>query len=316
MHNIGSKAAPAHTEGNGVPTEHTFNPVSATTFQNTPAPQHTFNSFSANSFRSAPAPQWPLPNIPASYPVISKDPVTVPSDQYNSWELLNHFDALMMNLVREVYLPGYRIPAESRSRFSNTISETHRLEVVAIGITPYSTVSGTPYGIDRQGMLGQPPQPPQHTYGYGLSQQRYRPMRRLSQQRYDPMRTSLHGTQNISELPRIKRGRPRKSEARKPQRIHNEDGWETHAADDLSSAEPMGYRAEADKVEDSPKRPPRIFLSSLDFSEISPDITPPAPQPVSSTAQFTPYLENPRKAPEPPRLDVVDDLLKLWTLVR
>ena len=112
MPDIGSRAAPAHTERNVDPTEHPFNTLPRTTFKN------------------APGPQWPLPKIPASCPIVPKDPVAVQSDEYSVWQPLGHFDALMKSLIREVYSPQYRIPAGSRSRFTGAIRETHTIEVV------------------------------------------------------------------------------------------------------------------------------------------------------------------------------------------
>ena len=112
MPNIDSWAAPAHTGGNVVPTQHSLNPLARAASEN------------------APAPQWPLPNIPASYPIAPMNPVTVQSDQYNSRPLWVHFDILVARLVREIYSSEYQIPVGSRSNFTGAIRETHRLEVI------------------------------------------------------------------------------------------------------------------------------------------------------------------------------------------
>ena len=116
---MGSRAAPTQTEGNVGPTQHSFNPL-ARAFHPLPRP----------TSENAPAPQWPLPNIPASYPIVSKNPVTIQSDEYSVWAYLRHFDTLMASLIREIYSPEYQIPRESRSRFTGAIRETHTLEVV------------------------------------------------------------------------------------------------------------------------------------------------------------------------------------------
>ena len=148
---------PQHTFDSGSATtfqdapapQHDFNPLSTTAFKSAPASQHTSMSFYATAFqqnpppqntynpsattlRNTPAPQWPLPDVPASYPVVSDDPVTVHSEQYNPWELLEHFDNLLRNLVREVNSPGYQIPVDSRSRFTGAIRETHAIEAVEL----------------------------------------------------------------------------------------------------------------------------------------------------------------------------------------
>ena len=119
MPNIGSRAAPTHTEGNVGPTQYSFNPLA-----------RAFTPLLRATSENTPAPQWPLPNIPASYPIVSKDPVTVQSDEYSVWAYLRHFDILVANLIREVYSPEYQIPADSRSRFTGAIRANHTIEVV------------------------------------------------------------------------------------------------------------------------------------------------------------------------------------------
>ena len=286
-HNIGSGAAPTHTEGNVVPTEPTFNPVyattfqnapapqhtihplsttafksapasqhtfmpfSATTFQNAPAPQHTFNPFSASTFQNNPAPQWPLSDIPGSYPIMSKDPVTFPSEEHNPWAIIHHFDALVKKLVQEVYSPEYQISVESRSRFTGAIRETHGLEVVEAKSRQFALERGS--CVVPTGAIG----PSQHTY-------QHRPI---------DSELSIEGQGTSGARERIEYSRKR-------QKTEPETCFNALSAGPLNS----------------------------DRKAIS--------LPMSAREKRAKYSKDLSKAPEPPKVDVVDDLVKLWTLVR
>ena len=114
MHDRSRRAPPAYPEENLEPKQHSFDSPPGAIFQN------------------ARAPQWPLPSDLASRPMMPKDPQPVQSDQYGVQQLLGHFDALLRSLIRQVYAPEYRITAGSRSRFTSAIRETHTLEVTEL----------------------------------------------------------------------------------------------------------------------------------------------------------------------------------------
>ena len=318
-----SSSQTAHTEGYVVSTEHSFNPVSATNFQNAPAPQRTFNPLSTTAFKSAPAyqhtsmpfsattsqnapapqhtvnpfsatashntpaPQWPLPDIPGSYPIMSKDPVTFPSDEYNPWAILHYFDTLVKELVREVYSPEYQIPVESRSRFTGAIRETHWLEVVEAksrqaAWEPQSCVVPT-------GVIG----PSKDIYV----------LPDFSHHHHEaPYRSELSiKTQGTSSA------RERLEYSRKRQKTEPETGWVTSSADPLSSADGFGYRAEAD-IKDRPMEIPGGYPPTGSI------VLKPMGEPTSYWAG--PIVSPTQSVQEAEKSDVVDNLLKLWTIVR
>lgn len=329
LHNIGSSAAPAHTEGNVVPTEHTFNPVSATTFrnaptpqqmrqilsttaskstpvsqhtfmpfsattiQNSPAPQYTFNPFSASTLQSNPAPQWPLPDIPGSYPMMSKDPVISPSEGYNSWAII-HIDALVAKLVQEVYSPEYQIPVQSRWRFTGAIRENHRLEVVevkrqqAIESSPYSSeIAGSSHNIF----------PPQ---AYASSKHTL-----------DPTATSLYGTKDKPELSTRYAYASTPVGPEYPQKRQKTEPY----CSDMSPADKAEYHADADSTVPYMRMQSRYPQAGHRTARMNSSIAlMPMGQPMPI---LTPRKGSPTQSvQEAERSDVVDDLLKLWTVVR
>lgn len=296
---------------------HTFNPLSRSTPQNAPASPYTFTHFSASTFQKASAPQWPLPNVPASYPVVSGDTVTFQSDQHNPWELLAHFDILVRTLVQEVYSPGYQIPAESRSRFTSAIRETHKLEAVEAQRREPSKsgmyaeahhISPIPHG--RQSLsLNQPymsylrcksyetpassrciysPETP--SYGYPYNSPGSEPLRfgqRAAPERRGERRGRRHSKGLSAPGPTVLRTEQGRNEEQPAIKRSKRD---TEEVSDIS--EPAYCDYYLDDVEEAPE-PPRVDVPWLS-----------AP------------LDNELQAPEPPRVDVVDDLLKLWTIVR
>ena len=220
--------------------------------------QHTLNPPPRAAFERNLATQWPLPNIPASYPIVPMDPVTVQSDQHSSWPLLRHFDALMKSLIREVYSPQYRIPAESRSRFTGAIRETHTLEVVKSHSRHKSKVSQSSLWVTHEMEL------PQGYY-----------------ERQTPTTTHML------------------------QRKEGEDSGEALAADRLSSA---------DQVEGfSPAYPVASLGSEVGAGDQS---SKPTGRSWLSVKTIRPSLASVRSVQEADRNDVVDDLVRLWTLVR
>ncbi|KAK0512757.1 hypothetical protein JMJ35_004774 [Cladonia borealis] len=292
---IGSRAAPAPTEGNVAPTQHTFNTLPATTFQNAPtpqytfdtlpvtafhnapAPQHTFNSFSANTFQNTPASQWPLPNIPASYPIMPMDPVTVQREQHSSWQLLCHLDNLVKSLVREVYSPEYQIPAEPRSRFTGAIREIHRLEVVKAERSEPSKSIGSSVS---------------HCYLFSPASSQYEPPSIAASQR--PLLSNMFMASEDPNPPSYCKGPTSNPPIapRRKRRFGEEERTQIQSTRRYLEYNEMGSkRAKYDAWEDS------------------------APSSAFSWDEET-YLGNYAKVPEPERNDVVDDLVKLWTLVR
>ena len=254
MPNMGSRAAPGHTERNVEPTQHALNTLPRATSEN------------------APAPQWPLPNIPASYPIVSNDPVTVQSNQYSLLGLLRHFDILVDNLIRETYSPEYQIPRESRSRFTSAIRETHTIEVVEAERRE-SSWSANPLGL-----VPQPLQWTQHSFAEDGSAQEL------------PEESKETGG---------KIARARRSVRRKRQRIEREGGWEC-AAVGLSSA---------DEEEEHYGQYSSMSLPMVGASNISSE-TKQTKSSVESPFSLGPSLHKADKN------DVVDDLVRLWTLVR
>ena len=282
---IGSRGAPAPTEGNVAPKQHTFNTLPATTFQNAPtpqytldtlpvtafhnarAPQHTFNSFSTITFQNAPASQWPLPSIPASYPIMSMDPVTVHPEQHSSWQLLCHLDNLVESLVREVYSPEYQIPAEPRSRLTGAIREMHRLEVdIAERREPSKSIDSPIY---------------RHHYSPASSQ--HEPPIAASN-------TPLFS--NMSQTPLL--------------------GNRFAAPEDPSP--PSYCMAPTPSPPISPERKRR--LQEEQRTQIQNMRRTRTSHSLKSPMQGRRALEDQPIVPEPERNDVVDDLVKLWTLVR
>ena len=267
---IGSRAAPAPTEGNVAPTQHTSNTLPATTFHNAPAPQHTFNSFSANTFQNTPASQWPLPNIPASYPIMPMDPVTVQPEKHSSWQLLCHLDNLVKSLVREVYSPEYQIPAEPRLRFNGAIREIHRLEVVIAERREPSKSIDSPIYHHHYSPASSQHEPPIAACKTPLfsNMSQTPPVGNMIAASEDPSRPSWRFEQQ-SKLPISPKRKRRLEEERRTQRTQIQNLRRTRTSHSLKL--PM-QRHQA--LEDQPI------------------------------------------VPEPERNDVVDDLVKLWTLVR
>ncbi len=111
MHNIDSRAAPVYAGANLEPKQHSLNPLPRATVGNPPAPE------------------WPLPNKPALYPRAPKDFMTVQSDQSSSWQLLDHLKTLLASLLHEVDSPKHQIPAESRLRFNGAIRGHYGVEL-------------------------------------------------------------------------------------------------------------------------------------------------------------------------------------------
>ena len=224
--------------------------------------QHTLNPPPRAAFERNLATQWPLPNIPASYPIVSKDSVAVQSDEYSVWQLLGHFDALMNSLIREVYSPEYRIPAESRSRFTGAIRETHTLEVVEAQTREPTARKPIAHGPIRH----------------------KRSSRRAS-------------------LARI--GSPQQSISHKLQRTERKDSGEALAADRLSPAYQVDHSF--------PAYPVASLSSEVGAGDQS---SKPTGRSWFSVKTMRPSLASVRSIQEADRNDVVDDLVRLWTLVR
>ena len=311
VQNLSSRAAPAPTEGNVVPTQHTFNTLPATTFQyapappfnpfsvntfhSAPAPQHTSNTFSANTFQNTPAPQWPLPNIPASYPIMPMDPVAVQSDQYIAWPLLHHLNTLVASLIREVYSPVYQIPAESRSRLTGVIRATHTTEIVeAQRREPrrYANYGNVEPSVTLPPMMARSPASRQ----YELASVQYNAN--------SPRRTS--GLSNLfmpipasgpppslpppisdSSVPKqAPWGVRERTQVQSPRREHEDD-------EEQPAIKRLKYGMAA------------VTASFSGFSRVE-DLP-------TETGEIYNYQPD---VPEPEKNDVVDDLVKLWTLVR
>ena len=298
-------------------------PFSATTFQNTPLPQHTFNP-SATTLRNTPAPQWPLPDIPASYPVVSDDPVTVQSGQYNPWELLQHFDNLLRNLVREVNSPGYQIPVDSRSRFTGAIRETHALEAVELqkrnpsmsGIYANELPPVTPY-ISPIPEVRAPLN--QSTYMSYL-----RPQARLDMSNWHtPVSPAASGYQDPSPGPDPPKFNP--MEQRVPESFRASRRRAQAKRHSMQKRQSLGSKARIEEEQPATKRTKHDIEeiseseAGTEFEQFDSEILPPsnlqAPS-VTLRMRAMDYCHLPPPAPEPQKIDVVDDLLKLWTIVR
>ena len=357
VRNMSSRAAPAAIEGNVVPTQHTsnnlpatafqyapappFNPFSANTFQNAPAPQHTSNDFSTNAYQHTPAPQWPLPNTPASYPTMPMDPVAVQSDQYSSWLLLQHLNTLVASLVQEVYSPVYQISAESRSRFTGVIRATHTTEIVEAArreqrgyadwghcqpsATRHSYSCIAPPPASRQ---YEPPSPqnsnaipprrssvmsnlfmppasgPQHPAPPPIRRPSVQIQRSPAFQKRMQVQSRRREHEDNEEQPAIKRFKIEKVSASTSDSFEDED-------------EP---RQTYQPFEDQPEVPEPERDDVVDFSQ---DENMPMQMQVPMQMQmptqtYQAFEDQPwcNELPEPERNDVVDDLVKLWTLVR
>ena len=307
VHNPGSRAAPAPTEGNVEPAQHAsntfhattlqhappppFNTFSANAFQNAPAPKHTSNTFSANTFQNTPAPQWPLPNTPASYPIMPMYPVAVQSDQYSSWLLLQHLNTLVANLVQEVYSPVYQIPAESRSRFTGAIRATHTTEIVeAERREPRRYAS---YGNVLSNMM-MPPMTPQES---GLQLGGDYPTEARRQSRGTNLFTAIQDP----SLP---------SSAKPHQTRHSYSYIRSPDQKDKQEEVDMMQSRKTKRIYQNQEQPTikRAKVGSMHC--YLPSLLP--------RDEYQAFEDQPwcGELPEPERNDVVDDLVKLWTLVR
>ena len=326
---MSNRAAPAPTEGKVVPTQHTFNtlpttnlsptttlqfapappfnPFSVNTFQDAPAPQHTSNTFSANTFQHTPAPQWPLPNMPASYPIMPTDPVAVQSGQYNSWSLLHHLNTLVASLIREVSSPVYQISAESRSRFTGVIRATHTTEIVEAergeqrryanygNVEPSATLPPTIARLAASRQHGRP-----------LSQMNYQVAgRRQSSIGNLSMPIPASGPPPSPPPPMSDSSRPKKEQLAVMERTQVQsrrcNEYDYNSYDLYDEEQPATKKAETAPREDS--------YSASQFSQDE-------GTPMLESCDFEVCLEEQSKVPEPKRNNVVDDLVKLWTLVR
>ena len=345
VHNIGSRAAPAPTEGTVVPTQHKFNtlpattfqyaptppfnpssvnnfqnapappfnPSSANTFQNAPAPQHTSNTFSANTFQNTPAPQWPLPNIPASYPIMPKDPVAVQSDQYNSWPLLHHLNTLVASLIREVYSPEHQIPVESRSRFTGAIRETHTTEIVEAESRERSKYAEC--AILEPDSVQSPTTPPESGLQLGgeypIATRRQSRAMYLSMANQGPSLPSSpkpHPRLLISALPGAFMSPNVPYMRTVDQKDKHEDVYRNRMQRRKTRREfedeeqSTSKRAKVNRMRRMGSGPSSLFSRDEDV-----------PTQTDQALEDQPWCN---ELPEPERNDVVDDLVKLWTLVR
>ena len=322
----------ATTSQNAPTPQHAFNPLSTTAFKSAPASQHTSTPFSATTFqqnplpqkpqntynplattlRNTPAPQWPLPDTPASYPAVSDDPATVQSGQYNPWELLEHFDKLLRNLVREVYSPGYQIPMDSRSTFAGAIRKTHALEAVELqkrnpimsGIGANELSLGTPYISPIPEVRAPLNQPTYMTYLRPQMSNLHTPVSPAASGYQDPSpgpdppRFNQFRAPGRSEVVRRRHGKVNRRRMQNHQILGSQAG--------IEEEQPATKRTNHDKEEISESE------AGIEFQQFDSKICPPSDLQTHRIHEC--YL--PRPAPEPQKLDVVDDLLKLWTIVR
>lgn len=272
MHNTGTRAAPAPTEEKVVHTQHTFSTLPTTTLQRAPAPP--YNPFSATIPQNAPAPQWPLPNIPASYPIAPMDPVAVQSDQFNSWPLLSHLKTLVASLIREVYSPVYQIPTESRSRFTGVIRATHETEIVEAERRESSKYSDGSLGSGLRLDRDDPIAARRSSIGSNLT---------TATPDFSPLPSCMEPPHIYSSVHRRPANLMQITQVQSRRREHEDD-----------EEQPATKKAKTVPAEDS--------YSSAEF---------PQDNTLTCFDHAIFFI-----GPEPERNDVVDDLVKLWTLVR
>ncbi len=199
--------------------------------------------------------------------------MAVQSDGYRVWQLLGHFDALMNNLIREVYSPEYRIPAESRSRFTGAIREAHTLEVVEAQTREPTT---------------------------------RKPKARRAPMKYG--RLSRHARMGVPHarmgVPLARMDVPQNSVSPKRQSTEREDGWEAPA---------IGRSPAYEGGDFPPAYPVASLGTEVAAGDLSSQITRP-PNLIFPVHEC--YSSSARSVQEADRNDVVDDLVRLWTLVR
>ena len=375
LRNMSSRAAPAPTEGNIVPTQPTFNtlptstfqyaptpafnPSYVNTFQKAPAPQHTPDTFSTKTYQHTPAPQRPLPNTPASYPTLPMDPVAVQSDQYIAWPLSHHLNTLVASLIREVSSPVYQIPAESRSRFTGVIRATHTTEIVEAERREQRRYADwghcRPSAYQHSYSCKAPPpaswqyEPPspQHSIAMMAPPPASRQYDPPLEQEYDAI--SARRTSGPSNLfmpipasgprqpapPPIRRPSvhqqrspafQKRAQVQSPRREHEDDeeqpaikrlkydGWEVSASTSDFSGDEDKPSQTYQAFEDQPEVPEP---EGNDVVDISQDGNMPM-QMLMPMHTYQAFGDQPwcGEIPEPGRNDVVDDLVKLWTLVQ